>query len=204
MVRIHLFILTFLLSTGAAATPMLTTDGSGNVTGATGLEAGGATYSMEFVDGSCIDLFDGCDSNADFIVPGTGDVTHGSLLSTFFDAFIASELTADDGSLDAQPDIAIGCERVSLDFCTTVAPTASHSSTEYVALQFTNRPYDVDFLDEPPITRIQLNSVDLTNKTFFNHARFALQPTAAPLPGTLPLVALGLLVLGLRRKGNTA
>lgn len=203
MVRIHLFILTFLLSTGAAATPMLTTDGSGNVTGATGLEADGATYSMEFVDGSCIELFDGCDSNADFIVPGTGDVTHGALLDTFYDAFIAPIRSSfDPDSLDAAPWLAIGCDDQLV--CNTFAPIKVESVVLVTTGRFLNFHSAQDSRDEAPEA---VDSNIAGSSSLFpsaNYARFSLETVTVPLPGTLPLVALGLLVLGLRRKGKTA
>ena len=39
----------------------------GQLMGATGVDVGGSLYDVNFVDGTCIDLFDGCDSNSDFI-----------------------------------------------------------------------------------------------------------------------------------------
>jgi len=41
-------------------------NGSGILTGATGVNVGGTFYNVEFVEGTCAALFDGCDSVNDF------------------------------------------------------------------------------------------------------------------------------------------
>ena len=48
----------------AAATP--TVNGSGQLTGATGVTVSGSTYTVTFTDGTCAGLFSGCDAVSDF------------------------------------------------------------------------------------------------------------------------------------------
>ena len=53
------------VSTQAAAVPVALINGSGQLTGATGVTVGAVTYNVNFVDGSCNSLFGGC-VNASF------------------------------------------------------------------------------------------------------------------------------------------
>jgi len=61
----------FLLAgTPAIAAPTLVVNG-GILEGATGVDVGGTLYDVTFMDGSCADVFDGCDESADFPFPNT-------------------------------------------------------------------------------------------------------------------------------------
>jgi hypothetical protein len=51
----------------AHALPVLRIDANGVLTGAEGVEVGGTLYDVKFVDGSCVDLFSGCDEDTDFV-----------------------------------------------------------------------------------------------------------------------------------------
>ena len=95
-----------LFSSSAFAAPVLLVDGSGQVTGATGLfvQSGSfrGTFDVSFQDGSCIGLYNGCDSNAEDIFPivpphGAANAALLSLLGLFSDS----------------PELIRGCESTS-------------------------------------------------------------------------------------------
>ncbi len=52
--------------TSANAVVILNVDADGLLIGATGLNVGGTLFDIRFLDGSCIDIFDGCDETSDF------------------------------------------------------------------------------------------------------------------------------------------
>ncbi len=60
--------LTALLLAGSpvGATPILQIDASGQLYGATGVDVGGTLYDVEFLNGTCIDLYNECDEVSDF------------------------------------------------------------------------------------------------------------------------------------------
>ena len=49
-----------------SANASLIVDGAGNLLGATNATVDGTLYDVEFVEGSCVDVFTGCDELADF------------------------------------------------------------------------------------------------------------------------------------------
>ena len=51
---------------GPAAAATLLVNGSGQLTGAAGVNVNGTLYDVTFVEGTCFDLFTGCDALADF------------------------------------------------------------------------------------------------------------------------------------------
>jgi hypothetical protein len=60
-------ILGITLNANAWAAPILDVQG-GQLMGASGVDVGGTLYDVEFRDGTCIELFAGCDSAEDFLV----------------------------------------------------------------------------------------------------------------------------------------
>jgi hypothetical protein len=66
------------------------TNGSGELTAATGVIVNGATYDVAFVDGTCRDLFSGCDSSDDFAFTTQSDALAAAqaLYEQVFSAFV--------------------------------------------------------------------------------------------------------------------
>jgi hypothetical protein len=92
-----------LASSADAAT--LLVNGSGLLTGATGVDVGGTLYDVEFVEGSCVALFDGCDAVTDFDFTTAADVLAASqalLDQVFLDV-------SGQGTFDTRPSLTFGC-----------------------------------------------------------------------------------------------
>src|SRR5690242_10600621 len=84
----------------APAMAALTTNGSGQLTGATGITVNGSTYGVTFMEGNCAGLFSGCDSVSDFTFQTQADAqTAGAALLA---AIVGT-------SFDTAPGTTFGC-----------------------------------------------------------------------------------------------
>jgi hypothetical protein len=76
----------FLATSGAQAAVLIVV--GGELQGATDVNVGGTLYDVQFVEGTCIDLYDGCDDVSDFA------------FVTVADAFVAAEALLEQVVLD--------------------------------------------------------------------------------------------------------
>lgn len=93
-----------MLSANARALPTLSID-SGQLLGATGVDVGGLLYNVEFMDGSCIELFGGCDQQSDFRF---GDEAAANLASQALLDIVL--LDTELGDFDSVPSLTRGIE----------------------------------------------------------------------------------------------
>ena len=100
-----LAVLAVALTASSAHHAILIVNGSGILTGATGVNVNGTLYDVTFVDGSCVSLFDGCDSVSDFdfsSADDAGDASQALLNQVFLDG--------PDGNFDSAPqELTFGC-----------------------------------------------------------------------------------------------
>jgi hypothetical protein len=85
---------------GASASAILQVNGSGILTGATGVNVDGTFYDVTFVDSTCAAIYSGCDSVDDFT------------FRTETDARLASQALLDQvfiGEFDDDPQLTLGC-----------------------------------------------------------------------------------------------
>lgn len=99
----YLLILLMTNAITAYSAPILLTDNNGQVTGVSNIEATSGsffgTFDVKFLDGTCIELFDGCTSIADSLAINAGLLTN------------ANEIILETlGLVSDTPDAIFGCE----------------------------------------------------------------------------------------------
>jgi hypothetical protein len=110
------FVLAFLWSGAAPAAPVLQVEG-GVLTGARGVSVNGELYDVEFRDGTCIELFSGCDSLSDFTFTDSRAIAASQALldQVFVDGVL--------GNFDSMPALTRGCgDNTGQGFCAVFTP----------------------------------------------------------------------------------
>jgi len=154
--------------------------------GATGVDVLGTSFDVTFVDGSCVDLYSGCDEAADFDFTDAASA-QAAAQALLDDVFIDSA----DGLFDTHPELTLGCGDTFA--CFTLIPYGGLLISQFDAAVFRNRVSDSNdavFLgNQNAITDWALNNG-------INFAHFTPTPTdSIPEPSTFLLLGSG--VMGL-------
>lgn len=166
------------ISQAASATLMLDIDNStGQLLGGKGLEVNGVTYDITFTDGTCIELFNGCDEATDFT------------LRTFSEAFAVGSailrhmlVDTDKGLFDSNPELTEGISNTTTGII--LVPYGIESIREnlfvrYVeTVNFVDGWLEDDFTNISDITRAEQNW-DTNPRDFLVFAMVSLSNEAA-------------------------
>lgn len=166
-----------------AASQMI--NGSGQLTGATGVTVNGGTYDVQFVEGSCSGVFGGCTSLSDFAFQNATDAQAAAqaLLDQVFTGAFNSDYT-----------LTYGCAtNASFDACLALVPyaTAQSSFTARAALN-SNGGSD----SAATVVQGDINFLDTSFNDALVWARFTPAVGLVPEPSSWALILLGFGAIG--------
>ena len=176
------FVLLSALTASSAFAATLNVVG-GQLLGASEVIVDGSSYNVEFLDGTCIALYSGCDEASDFTFPSSAA------------ALLASQALLDqvflDGAelFDTDPALTAGC---TIDLCLTLTPWAADLVNVQVSIRFNNDEEGGDVVTSGAVAV----GDDFAGDGLFVYAVWS----PVPEPGTAVLMGLGLLGLSVRKR----
>lgn len=164
---------------------------SGQLQGAFMLDIDGTSFDVEFVDGTCIGVFDGCDDTDDFAIQ-TRDTARLAAEALFSFVFLDGPTL---GAFDSDPTLTLGCAAATTS-CSVIVPfgVSLRDPTRRDAIFVINRDpiFGGDFTN---VTNALLPATDTTALTAV-YAKFTeSNPAPVPVPSSVSLFATGLLGL---------
>lgn len=167
----------------------------GELRGATGVNVDGTFYNVEFLDGTCEALFDGCDNAADDFAFTNDAVAaaaaHALLVQVFLDIDTAT------GMFDSNPGATRGCRAGTLA-CVFFIPFETAGS-EVTLIYFINDELEAG---DSTVFQSEVCPTGATSHPFCEGRAWAVF-TAASEPATMALFGVGLTGMAIARRRRT-
>lgn len=182
-----------MLCFSAQALPLLQVDVAGILLAAKGVNVGGTLYDVEFVDGTCAEVFSGCDVAAidfPFSTRTEAEIAGNALLSQVF-------RDTQVGTFDTHPELTRGC--TGIEHCAVLTPVGLLGSTDVDMVSTVN--HDAPLLDELFSVNVLLEFLNTSLDDTVVWARWSPSSQTVPEPSTIWSVCLGLaIVVSTRRR----
>ncbi len=164
----------------------------GQLVGASDVLVDGALYDVEFVDGTCIALFAGCDANTVFTF-GTWESALQASQALLDQVFIDDA----SGMFDSDPSLTCRSLGIPSSICISMTPfQVTAEEGVYVAFAINEA---IPLYDETDFNRLQ-TTMDTVGFQIHHYARW----TPVPEPSTASLLGLGLLGIAVGRRRSRA
>ena len=183
----------------ALAMPVLDIDANGELLGASGVDVEGVLYDVRFRDGTCIEIFDGCDAGEDF---DFGDSASAGAAAT---ALLEQVFV---GAFDDDPSLTFGCEPFEpIGNACEVWTLFDAGGDRVGAAQGVNWGLGSDFVDTVRVdtyAREDIGPADFAELQVSVYADWSRTPAPVVEPNVVTLWGIGLVGLTaarLRRRG---
>lgn len=184
MLNLRVLVVALIVCIGSSASAATLNVSGGQLLGASDVLVDGDLYDVEFLDGTCIDLFTGCDEASDF----TFQAEAAALLAS--QALLDQVFINGTYGFDSFPYLTNGITDTAVGIMLTVFSGDGFSFTYAYAANRASEP------DE--IATQTNNDAGSDLRVAFRHT-FAVW-TPVPEPGTGALMALGLIAMGVSRR----
>jgi len=183
-----------LATSAPALAAVLTVNGSGQLTGATGVTVGNSVYNVVFMDTSCVTAFNGC------------AVTSDLNFTTFADSELAAQALLDQvlidsgaGLFDSDYTLTFGCSTNDSNACRVTIPFQVGNFTGQVNQALNTNTTDMTNL------AVMIPSQDVATLPGIVYAVFTPSSAAVPEPSTWAMMLIGFGAIGfaLRRRRQT-
>ncbi|MGF1699537.1 PEP-CTERM sorting domain-containing protein [Photobacterium makurazakiensis] len=195
---IRLLAVSLILFSGAVSSTVIrNVDGTGQLLGASNVDVGGVLYDVEFVAGTCTDLFNGCDELSDFAFNTLPSAQ--LAVSALMDTVLIDTV---DGLFDSDPSLTNGCSAIPVCFILTPYEFINIATIKIVGVRNAlSEPSDSHTVGGNAIGKNE----NFAAHPFFNYARWSPSEVSdVPEPSTLIIFCLGLIGLARKYAGNLA